>query len=953
MKTKHLCATTSALALLMATSAASAQTGQAPAPRQTPSQTTPEQAAQGQTTVDDTAAGTPETNQEPLPQPGDTTDAGGDIVVTGLRSSVASSQAIKRNSDQIVDAVVAQDIGKLPDITASASLARIQGVQVNRAAGEAAQVQVRGLPDISTTYNGREIFTAEGRFVAIQDFPAGSVAALEVFKSSTANLIEGGIGGQVNVRSRRPFDFNGFEAFGALNGVYTDQGREFDWNGNFLVSNRWNTSIGEIGVLVNAAYTKLRHIDATREQSMVIGPPPELAAVNRFAYPDAQAIYYGTGNRWRPSATATIQWKPADNFEVYLDGLFQGFRSEDYNNYLFSPLFGADIAFSNVVLNGGQAQSLTATGGQRPDGFSGAIRAKTDTYQGAGGIIWNAGQGVKLSADVAYTDSTFRLSNYGVDHAFAFTPVRDVSFDVQRGPGGPSFNFRDFNGADINNFIFRGLFQEELRVGGDDIQARMDLDWETGWNFLERIQFGARYNDRNAFRQRGDRYQPLEERRIPLGSLPLEFASIKPGFVFDTIQPFRTFVQPTFDSIRDNIAGLRTVAGVPAGDVPYAPGQAFIAKEQGYTAYGQVKYGFDAGIRVDGVVGIRAVQTRTRVQGTAFIDNGTGAPQNGEPIQRSRTYEDYLPNASLRAALAEDVQLRFAYTQTRTRPNFIDLNPGGTLARPPEICLPSAANPAAGPNNPQCERSFSGGNPDLRPLTSNNYDVSLEWYFAKAGSLTGAVFRRDLNGFISVVGGNQVIDPVFGRLRTSRPENGGDGRIQGAEVAFAAFLDIPGLPDWTRGFGLQANYTYIDSAVELSPTLSDPANPTTLQGRQRQPGISKHAYNLVALYERPKFSTRLAYNYRSQWVDGYFRQFYLPTLSDGPVLPLYHEGLGILDLSANVTPVENVTIQFDVNNLLGTPRKLYRPYLTPDGDSFPRQVIYLERVYSLGVRFRF
>src|SRR5687767_9703066 len=171
--------------------------------------------------------------------PGDET-----IVVTGLRRSLQSAKNIKRNSEQIVDAIVAEDIGKLPDVTASAALARIPGVQVNRAAAEAAQVQIRGLPDLSTTYNSREIFTANDRFVAIQDFPAGSVAALEVFKSGTANLIEGGLGGQVNVRSRRPFDFKGLELSGSFNIVKFEASGKWDWNGNILVSNRWDVGDG-------------------------------------------------------------------------------------------------------------------------------------------------------------------------------------------------------------------------------------------------------------------------------------------------------------------------------------------------------------------------------------------------------------------------------------------------------------------------------------------------------------------------------------------------------------------------------------------------------------------------------------------------------------------------------------------------------------------------------------
>src|SRR5205085_4887645 len=135
------------------------------------------------------------------------------IVVTGLRRALQSARNVKRNSDQIVDAIVASDIGKLPDIAVSDTAARIPGIQVTRERGEADRVLLRGLDRnfYTTTYNSRDIFTAETRSVALQDFPSGAIAALEAFKTSTANLIEPGIAGLVNVRSRRPFDFKGFE----------------------------------------------------------------------------------------------------------------------------------------------------------------------------------------------------------------------------------------------------------------------------------------------------------------------------------------------------------------------------------------------------------------------------------------------------------------------------------------------------------------------------------------------------------------------------------------------------------------------------------------------------------------------------------------------------------------------------------------------------------------------
>ena len=168
--------------------------------------------AAAQTTADPATAGDPAVQAQE--QPADPAASEGDtIVVTGLRRSLQSAQNIKRNSQQQIDAVVAEDIGKLPDIAVSDTAARIPGFQVERQRGEGSRVLLRGLDEnyYTTTYNGREIFTAERRTVALQDFPAGGIAAIEAFKTSTANLVEPGLTGLVNVRSRRPFDFKGFE----------------------------------------------------------------------------------------------------------------------------------------------------------------------------------------------------------------------------------------------------------------------------------------------------------------------------------------------------------------------------------------------------------------------------------------------------------------------------------------------------------------------------------------------------------------------------------------------------------------------------------------------------------------------------------------------------------------------------------------------------------------------
>ncbi|MGK6354672.1 TonB-dependent receptor [Sphingomonas sp. DT-207] len=861
-----------------------------------------------------------------------------DIVVTGFRRSLESAQNLKRHSDGIVDAIVAEDIGKLPDVTASAALARVTGVQVNRGAGEAAQVQVRGLPDITTTYNGREIFTAENRNVAIQDFPAGAVQALEVYKSGTANLIEPGIGGQVNVRSRRPFDFSGFHISGSLYGVHWEQSQQIDYNANLLISDRWETGIGEIGVLVNGAMTNIEFLDSTRENDRFITPDPNVApGPGDFTRPNGQGIFYGSGHRWRPSVNAALQWRPSPNLEFYVDGLFQGFRSKDYNHWLFVPTFGAAPQYSNVVLrpDSQSAQSMTVTGGANPDGWAGTVRAKTDTYQIAGGGIWTAG-GFKVQADVAYTDSRYDQRDANIDFAYTSSPVRNVNFDIAEGPGGGTFDFINFNPADPNNYAFRGLFDRIYMAAGDDIQARLDVQYETGLDFLNRIDFGVRYNDRNAERRNGQRYQPLLDRGLLYSDLPVEIGYFPRGFRFDNYQPETKFAAPTFDSIRANLGELQTIAGFPVGDPPFSDVETFTANEQALAGYAQIRYAFDAGgMPIDGNIGIRGVRTRTTLNGTV-VD-----PTGATPVSQTNEYTDWLPNVSLRAGLADGLQFRAAYTQTRTRPNFWDLSPSTTFGTPPSSCTPDPDDPTnTGPDSPNCRLFNSSGNPNLQPILSDNYDLALEWYFSRTGSLTGALFRRDVSNFVFRNDVTQEI-PNAPDVVTNQPTNAGRGRIQGVEVAFTSFLDIASLPDWAQGFGLQANYTYIDASTELQPAFRE-----QLPGQQPFPGVSEHAFNLVGMYERPQFSARLAYNWRSDFVIEY------QNLQANFVSPLYQDSYGTLDFAATVTPIENVTIAFDMLNMLGTPIKTYRSY-NAAGDSYPFQVKYIERVYSLGVRFRF
>jgi TonB-dependent receptor len=842
-----------------------------------------------------------------------------EIVVVGLQRSMQKAQSVKRNADQIVDTVVAQDIGKLPDVTVSETAARIPGVQVARERGEAAgQVLVRGLPDVTTTYNGREIFTAETRSVALADFPSGGIASLDVYKSTTADQIEGGIAGLMDVRSRRPFDFEGFEISGSARGTYANQSGMFDPNGNVLVTNRWRTGAGEIGALINLSYTRLNYLDSARWNSGVIRTGTTETG-EQFRLPEMVGINYGAGQRERPSVNGAAQWRPATGLEFYVEGLWQGYRDSVSDRQLRKPLLGAGTRYSNVVLRPGtdQAQSLTVDNAERPFMYQGATYRQTDTYQLAVGGSYEAGP-LRVTADVARTDSRFDMSLYSFDQGFASSPTVDVNFDVPRGPGGVEFSFRDFDPTNPANLNYLGFFDRSYAAAGDDWQARTDFDLNTGFSFIPKVEAGLRFTTRDAYQENAERFGPAAG-GTPLSAAPVDLHLFRSGFRGSDIQTTRAWIAPTYDSLRRNAEQLRALHGLSAG----APERLrnFEASEQTFGGYAQARYEFNVGnVPVDGVVGLRAVRTATTVT-TTETDSGS--------------YTDLLPNASARIRFRPDFQLRLSATQTRTRPGFDQLRP--IIYGPPPPCL-------ADPNAPaSCQITGTGGNPDLDPVRSNNYDVTLEYYFLQTGMASLAAFHRDFNGFITTLDVTRN-DPLYGenRVRVTIPVNGGKGSVQGFEASLGSFFDF--LPGWLSGFGAYGNLTYL-ADEQAFPTGFGLA----LGETGRIPNVSNWSYNLVAMYEREKLSARLAYNYRSRWITTYVQN-----PNGNGFTGEYVDGISRLDFSASYAPWNNkpwdkLTFTFDASNILGNPFRNFAR-ITPEGDTYPRDVRYEESVYSLGVR---
>jgi len=882
-----------------------------------------------------------------------------EVMVQGIRESMKLAQDIKQNSDSILDAIVAEDIGKLPDLTAAESIARIPGVQVTRNNDEANAVLIRGLPDVTTTYNGREFFSNDGRRAQLMDFPSQAIAGIEVYKSGTADLIEPGLAGLINVRTRRPFDFDGQVISGALHYSYNDQSENTQPSGNILYSNRWDTDLGEMGLLVNATYAAQKFHNGTRYNSTWIhtagdwGTIEEPYSDGSFYIPNNVGLYNTEGKRWRPSANYAYQWQVNDDLVVYAEGIFQGYRGKgDTDNFNFDiadwDWLNGTGAFnlSNIVMVDGtdnmQVASLTKSGGLPPNMFRSTYQNKTNTFQNAVGAILDTGRW-HIETDLAYTDSNWTDNAFSFDSGLSYSPTFNVNFSGDE--GGVVFDSPDWDPMDLSNYEARGYYEAINRKGGEGWQWRTDFTLDTGWgDWLHTLKTGIRYSERNSYARWGDRYAWFWDKHIPLQDIDfLDFEL--------TRDPFRSaggitqYMAPTLSSIQANVDELRTYVydamlggwdewRRPAwenSEITVDPANRWLAEEQNYAIYLQGKSHFELGsVGLDVYPGVRIAQTDSQNTGTSTV------VFEGETSKVKRvdenSYVDVLPNISVRAMLTDTLQLRAGFTKTRTKPNFGDLNPALNIT---QIIKPDI-DPPPGYVDPGYDADGSGGNPDLEPLTSKNYDISLEWYFSDNGYMSAAAFYRDLWGFTNWYQ-RLIEDPVYGTVRLNHPENAGEGKIQGWELNASTFLDFDGLPEFLSSWGVSANVTFLKGRNRL------PDGEGNFGDFVKIPGLSKYTYNAAVFYEMDRFSARLSYNHRDEWVNWY------GTSLDGSFSGNKSEATNRLDFSASFDVTDNIAVWGDVSNILAEPFKTYT--VTEQGYKYYQDVRDEGRYFGLGIRF--
>jgi TonB-dependent receptor len=872
------------------------------------------------------------------------------VQVTGLRSSIRSAEAIKRNADQVVDSINAEDIGKFPDRATGDALQRIAGVQVGRDRGETSSVIIRGLPDVVTTLDGNEIFTGNGRRLQYQDLPVQSIGGLDVYKSATANQLEGGIAGAVNVRLRSPFDVKGFSATGFLedrrqkvNGSSATDTKN-NPAGGFAVSNRWKTGYGEIGALVDVQFNREHWgypVQWVDRPDRIFSVSPDGTAVrlnddqpiaplkpgDRLGeLPNVGGIY-NQGDRDRGSVHGALQWKISPLLEASAQYLGTGYRARSAVDYILGIVTWTP-RLTNVVMAPQGSYCNTPDGAICPiqSAHAGAarfggpydwdpytatstwgVKEHTATHFLNLGVHYKDGPW-KASSNFAWTKSTFVNDTVIVDQQIPGASI-DVYTYGRDGHGGYDQVTTPTSAnalRDPSQFVLRGMVQNWGISTGEQSQWRFDSSYRLGDGFFRSVDGGIRLSQHRAGFKGAEGHSDIggPTRATPVGAFGPSFETLVPGL--DRLGG--PWVTPSRDFLIDQADTVRAFYGAAPGRVAVDPTRTFSQHENNSTLYLQGRWQAKAGgIDVSGTVGGRYSHIVRSLQGNSRIGDVIS------PIDESSSENNFLPSASAVVAWADNLQSHLSFGKTLSYPDFATLNPALSLI-PPTVNAPGTG---------------SAGNPNLQPVKSKNLDATLEYYFPKNGYAQVALFHRDIDGYLQSLESNETIN---GRnYRVMRPQNSGKGTLKGAEFGIQKFFDF--LPGVWSNFGAQANYTWISgenqTLVSQNPNVY---RPTALLN------VAKKNYNFALLYEGNGLTGRLTATHRGDYVE----QIAEPRFGqDRHVKPAT-----FVDLSLSYEITTNVSLQFDAINIT---KEKYESYLSDP--MRPRDIRYNATTYGLGLRF--
>lgn len=877
------------------------------------------------------------------------------ITVTGIRAGIEGAISVKRDSTSIVEAITAEDIGKLPDVSIAESIGRLPGLAAQRVAGRAQVISVRGLsPDFSTTtLNGREmVSTGDNRSVEFDQYPSELVSGVTVYKTPDAGLIGQGLSGTIDMQTVRPLSYGGSAAIVGIRGQRNSLGSAANQD---ATGSRYNISYidqfadNTFGVALGFSYS-----DTPIQENQVGLYEPWQAIGDNWRpgvpagtfYSDGIKALRRTGNQTRTGLMATLQYRPSNAWTSTLDMFHSSAEQTDTANQLevhigdYNGGFGR-LAVTNPVINGNN----TFTGGTMGNVYPlvrGMYNRREDEINAFG---WNndftVGQ-ARIVADIGWSRAKRDELNLENNTQMLPAPQLDTLQLQIRNNGfsqlNPGLDYSNPGSLFLTNTIYGSGYGKVPKVVDELKTAKLAVSLPApAWTkFFSDIDFGLNYAEREKNKRQPEGNINLGAQGITSIASDLQFDPVDLGFAGIGYIPAW------------NVPGAvaRYMTFEPSATAfPYLVAKAWDVNEETTTAYLRGNIDTEWGdVNVRGNVGVQI--QRVDQSSDAIRLSGGADPQ---PIHQGKTITDVLPSMNLVFGFANDQTLRVALAKQVARPRVDQLR----------ASLEVTASDGPDQNNGTGLRnSFaSGGNPMLDPWRAYAFDISYEKYFGTRAYVAAAYFYKDLQSYIytqtdpfydlSQYTSDIPDHPNFPGVGVnpigsySRPVNGEGGTLQGLELTGSLPFDM--FSEALSGFGVVASATFNDSNIKIR----DPESASSVgSGDIDLPGLSKRIYNLTVYYEKNGFEARINQRRRSDFI-GEIGNF------NGNRTLRYVVGENITDAQVSYTFSEGsafsgLSLLLQASNLTN---EAYRTY----AGSKDRPLEYVEwgRSFLLGLTYKF
>lgn len=850
-----------------------------------------------------------------------------EIIVTGKRpiaESEAAALEVQKNSDSLVTVAAADSVGRLPDQNIAQAAGRLPGLAIERDQGQARYISLRGAPNYWTTlsFDGVNVVSPEGRDARFDSIPSAIASQIIVSKAVTPDMPGETVSGNVNIVTRSAFDYPGFRAAAKIGGGYAFLGGRPEYEGSLVLSDRFDTGIGEFGVVLSGSYYERNMITDNFETDYErVSQDQRPGSVSRFwAQETENKLYRLTRKNW--SVSARTDWRPDDHNQISLRSVYTIFTDDEArDNYRFdlddrqgdlvANTAACAIAVNPTPTTSGYADVCIGNAPGLGAVYGVDIRQRATLRDFAQSIFTNTvsgdhefGEGWKVSWVGNYTESKDDRSTIG-EASYDSPSTRNLRPTVRY-----DFSNPDVGGVTLFNTIQLSgptRFQAGTQVTAIDTFAKAPVQFTvldavdttkayTAKFIVSRnMPFFAADATFKAGFQFDQRTKEVDENQILLNNAT-QFATV--GLptdynLFSLDQPFLGKLPIGYTFRYFDTDKLRAVSDAAKANFPFVPvlGNIYEVREQVLAGFAMATLRYDWGSIVGGVR-VEKLDNRGAARGTI----GSTATDLTSESETTLVFPSWHFNYNL----DDTKKLRLSFNTGAARADYDQLRPNVVIN--------------------DTNETISGGNPGVRPERAKGFDAYFEWYTQPSGFISVGGFYKFVDDVLytqtATFGSDALNSNGIDRsgYTFTGITNGGDGRIFGMEIAFQQQLDPwtddLGLPGWLGGFGVTANLTLNDSEV------TKPAVGAVPERTIRLPGTSDKVYNIGVYYEKYGLSARLQYQKRSLWLDAVAND-----LSDAG--DTYWDSDDELDFSARYAVNSNLELYVDASNLLNKPGRRF------------------------------